>query len=66
MVFADASIEGGILLAVGSSIPISPYVTTISFTIYAVCRLAGSYRTRRWGPGGPPSNRPERQDGNCY
>ncbi|MGW0840719.1 metal ABC transporter permease [Streptomyces sp. NPDC002787] len=49
VVFAVASIEGGILLALGSSIPISPYVTTISFTIYAACRLAGTYRTRRWG-----------------
>ncbi|MEU0434502.1 metal ABC transporter permease [Streptomyces sp. NPDC006290] len=49
VVFAVASIEGGILLALGSSIPISPYVTTISFTIYAACRLTGSYRTRRWG-----------------
>ncbi len=49
VVFAVASIEGGILLALGSSIPISPYVTTISFTIYIVCRLAGTYRTRRWG-----------------
>jgi zinc/manganese transport system permease protein len=49
VVFAVVSIEGGILLALGSSMPISPYVTTISFTIYAVCRLAGSYRTRRWG-----------------
>jgi zinc/manganese transport system permease protein len=36
-------------LSRGSSIPISPYVTTISFTIYIACRLAGSYRTRRWG-----------------
>ncbi|MEV0636560.1 metal ABC transporter permease [Streptomyces sp. NPDC050619] len=49
VVFAVVSIEGGILLALGGSIPISPYVTTISFTIYAVCRLAGGYRTRRWG-----------------
>jgi zinc/manganese transport system permease protein len=49
VVFAVLSIEGGILLALGSSIPISPYVTTISFTIYAMCRLAGSYRARRWG-----------------
>ncbi|QKV96070.1 metal ABC transporter permease [Streptomyces sp. NA02950] len=49
VVFAVASIEGGILLALGSSIPISPYVTTISFAIYIVCRLAGTYRTRRWG-----------------
>ncbi|ELS58553.1 metal ABC transporter permease [Streptomyces viridochromogenes] len=47
--FAVVSIEGGILLALGSSIPISPYVTTISFTIYLACRLAGSRRTRRWG-----------------
>ncbi|KOU62374.1 ABC transporter permease [Streptomyces sp. MMG1533] len=51
VLFAVSSIEGGILLALGSSIPISPYVTTISFTIYAVCRLAGTYRTRRWGAG---------------
>ncbi|MEU6252786.1 metal ABC transporter permease [Streptomyces sp. NPDC047043] len=49
VVFAVLSIEGGILLALGSSIPISPYVTTISFTIYAVCRWAGTCRTRRWG-----------------
>ncbi len=49
VVFAVFSIEGGILLALGSSIPISPYVTTISFTIYAVCRLTGSYRTQRRG-----------------
>ncbi|WP_345568476.1 metal ABC transporter permease [Streptomyces plumbiresistens] len=49
VLFAVASIEGGVLLALGGSIPISPYVTTISFTIYAACRLAGRYRTRRWG-----------------
>ncbi|QTE01926.1 hypothetical protein S1361_31635 [Streptomyces cyanogenus] len=35
VVFAVVSIEGGILLALGSSIPISPCVTTISFTVYA-------------------------------
>ncbi|MFF7900171.1 MULTISPECIES: metal ABC transporter permease [unclassified Streptomyces] len=49
VLFAVASIEGGILLALGSSIPISPYVTTISFTLYVVCRLAGRRRARRWG-----------------
>ncbi|WP_105969521.1 metal ABC transporter permease [Streptomyces geranii] len=49
VVFAVVSIEGGILLALGSSIPISPYVTTVSFTIYVLCRVAGAYRTRRWG-----------------
>ena len=49
VLFAVVSIEGGILLALGGSIPISPYVTTISFTVYAVCRVAGRYRNRRWG-----------------
>ncbi|MGW6642195.1 ABC transporter permease [Streptomyces sp. A244] len=49
VLFAVVSIEGGILLALGSSIPISPYVTTISFTVYAVCRVTGRYRNRRWG-----------------
>jgi zinc/manganese transport system permease protein len=49
VVFAVVSIEGGILLALGSSVPISPYVTTISFTIYIACRLAGTCRTRQWG-----------------
>ncbi|WP_328935057.1 MULTISPECIES: metal ABC transporter permease [unclassified Streptomyces] len=49
VVFAVVSIEGGILLALGSSIPISPYVTTVSFTIYVACRLLGTYRAHRWG-----------------
>ncbi|MER7564834.1 metal ABC transporter permease [Streptomyces sp. NPDC048523] len=49
VVFAMASIEGGILLALGSSIPISPYVTTISFVLYAGCAAAGRHRTRRRG-----------------
>ncbi|MGW6731082.1 metal ABC transporter permease [Streptomyces sp. NPDC055013] len=44
VVFAVASIEGGILLALGGSIPISPYVTTISFAIYLGCRLLGRRR----------------------
>lgn len=47
VVFATASIEGGILLALGSSIPISPYVTTVSFVFYVVCGAVGRYRTRR-------------------
>jgi zinc/manganese transport system permease protein len=44
--FAVTSMVGGILLALGSSIPISPYVTTISFTLYLVCRVIGARRTR--------------------
>ncbi|MEU1534679.1 metal ABC transporter permease [Streptomyces fagopyri] len=49
VLFATASIEGGILLALGSSIPISPYVTTLSFGIYVICRFSGTYRARQWG-----------------
>lgn len=37
--FAMVSVVGGILLALGSSLPISPYVTSISFLIYLVCRV---------------------------
>lgn len=36
--FAAISVLGGILLALGSSLPVSPYVTSISFLIYLVCR----------------------------
>nr|WP_233549778.1 metal ABC transporter permease [Cellulomonas rhizosphaerae] len=45
--FAVTSAVGGILLALGGNVPISPYVTTISFVIYLVCRLVGNSRTRR-------------------
>ena len=47
MLFATVSLVGGILLALGASVPISPYVTTISFLIYLVCRLASGRRARR-------------------
>ena len=46
-VFAVVSMVGGILLALGSSIPISPYVTTLSFLIYVGCRVVGGVRDRR-------------------
>ncbi|MFC5502227.1 metal ABC transporter permease [Lysinimonas soli] len=45
--FALMSLVGGILLALGSSVPISPYVTTISFLIYLVCRIASARRAKR-------------------
>jgi len=47
VVFATVSLVGGILLALGASVPISPYVTTISFLIYLVCRLVARSRNRR-------------------
>lgn len=50
VVFALVSMEGGILLALGSTIPVSPYVTTISFVIYLGCRLASTRRAGRAPP----------------
>jgi zinc/manganese transport system permease protein len=47
MAFGFVSAVGGILLAIGGSLPISPYITTISFLIYLVCRLIGWRRARR-------------------
>ncbi|MER6809584.1 metal ABC transporter permease [Spirillospora sp. NPDC000708] len=47
---ATVSVVGGILLSLGAGVPISPYVTTISFALYAACRAAGALRARRGGP----------------
>lgn len=63
VVFAMVSMVGGIMLALGGSIPISPYITTISFAIYAVCRVIDAVRKRRGSEGrrtvsGQPSRRP--------
>jgi zinc/manganese transport system permease protein len=49
VVFAVVAVVGGILLALGGGLPISPYVTTISFLIYLVCRLIGWRRDVRGG-----------------
>ncbi|KQQ52955.1 metal ABC transporter permease [Plantibacter sp. Leaf314] len=46
MLFGFVSAVGGILLAIGGSLPISPYITTISFLIYLVCRILGSRGSR--------------------
>lgn len=42
--FATVSVVGGILLALGGSLPISPYITSLSFLIYVVCRIVGAVR----------------------
>lgn len=39
--FALTAMLGGMLLALGTSIPISPYVTTLSFVIYLLARVFG-------------------------
>ena len=41
VVFATFSMVGGILLSIAGALPISPFVTTISFLIYVVCRIIG-------------------------
>lgn len=47
VIFAVVSVVGGIMLSLGGALPISPFVTTISFVIYVVCRLIGWYRDSR-------------------
>ncbi|MDQ1673177.1 MAG: zinc/manganese transport system permease protein [Frankiaceae bacterium] len=47
VVFALTATVGGIFVAIGTTIPISPYITTISFVIYLVCRVLGWLRGRR-------------------
>jgi len=44
--FAMISMLGGTLLALGGTLPISPYVTTISFMIYLVARLVEKLRVK--------------------
>lgn len=44
--FGFVSAVGGILLAIAGTLPVSPYITTISFAIYLVCRAIGSRRGR--------------------
>lgn len=44
--FAVVSVVGGILLALGGGLPISPYVTTLSFAIYLVARVIE--KTKSW------------------
>ncbi len=46
VLFAMIAMIGGILLALGGTLPISPYVTTISFAIYLIARLVALVRTR--------------------
>jgi zinc/manganese transport system permease protein len=45
--FAVVAMVGGIMLALGGSVPISPYVTTISFLIYLTCRAWGALQNRK-------------------
>jgi zinc/manganese transport system permease protein len=44
--FALTSMVGGTLLALGTTVPVSPYVTTVSFLLYLGCRLLRARRDR--------------------
>lgn len=44
--FALVASVGGILLALGGGLPVSPYITTVSFAIYLGCRAVASLRKR--------------------
>lgn len=43
-IFGVVSAVGGILLAVMGTLPVSPFITTVSFVIYLVCRVIGKRR----------------------
>ncbi|WP_110589936.1 metal ABC transporter permease [Microbacterium suaedae] len=44
--FGFIAAVGGILLAIAGTLPVSPYITTISFAIYLVCRIVAARRDR--------------------
>ena len=46
VIFAEVSAVGGLLLSLAPGLPVSVFVTTISFIIYLVCRLTGWLRGR--------------------
>ncbi|WP_038606674.1 metal ABC transporter permease [Corynebacterium atypicum] len=47
VVFAEVSAVGGLILSLAPGLPVSVFVTSISFAIYLVCRLIGAVRSRR-------------------
>ncbi|MGQ4507284.1 metal ABC transporter permease [Dermabacteraceae bacterium P13103] len=50
VLFAVVSAVGGIVLSLGPGMPISPYVTSVSFLIYLICWGVGGLRVKRgWG-----------------
>ncbi len=60
VVFAELAMVGGILLALAGSLPISPYVTSISFLIFLICRLIRWVRLRHSASGRQLSPEPQR------
>lgn len=46
-IFATTASAGGLVLSLAPGLPVSPFVTTISFVIYLACRTIGWARGRR-------------------
>lgn len=46
-IFAEVSAVGGFVLSLAPGLPVSVFVTTISFVIYLVCRLIGWQRNKK-------------------
>jgi zinc/manganese transport system permease protein len=49
VVFAETAVLGGIVLSLAPGLPVSAFVTAISFAIYVTCRVVGRFRVRRIG-----------------
>lgn len=49
LLFAEIAAIGGIILSLAPGLPPSVFVTTISFVIYVVCRVAGTRRSKTSG-----------------
>lgn len=49
VIFAEVAAVGGLLLSLAPGVPVSTFVTAISFAIYLVCRFVG-HRNRRLAP----------------
>ncbi|GGF22103.1 metal ABC transporter permease [Williamsia phyllosphaerae] len=49
IVFAEIAGVGGVILSLAPGLPVSVFVTTISFLIYVVCRVLGGRRQRTAG-----------------
>ena len=46
VIFGVTSAVGGMLLSLGAALPVSPFITTVSFTIYIICLLISVIRKK--------------------
>ncbi|WP_238421419.1 metal ABC transporter permease [Gordonia sp. 'Campus'] len=47
VIFAEVAAVGGLLMSLAPKLPVSVFVTIISFVIYVVCRILGNRRVHR-------------------